>query len=84
MSASEIMSEIKRLPAAEQAKVVRFAYHLDSERMLSGEELGMLAKRMVDATDPAEALVLRDAIMRGFYGGKYDAQKFGGSAFLPR
>lgn len=73
MSAQEIISEIQRLPLAEQAEVIEFAYRLDSERMLSGKEIGILAQRMVDATDPAEALRWRDAILRGFYGGKVDA-----------
>ena len=38
--------------------------------MLNPEELGALAKRMVKATDPAEADRLREEITRGFYGGK--------------
>ncbi len=73
MSAAQIIDEIQHLPPAEQAEVVQFAYRLDAERMLSGEEIGALAQRMVDATDPAEALLLRDALMRGFYCGNVDA-----------
>ena len=73
MSATQIIAEIQRLPPAEQAEVVQFAYRLDAERMLSGEELGVLAQRMIDATDPLEKLQLRDELTRGFYGGKPDA-----------
>ena len=73
MSASQIIEEIQRLPPTEQAEVVQFAYRLDAERMLSGEEIGALAQRMIDATDPLEKLKLRDELTRGFYGGKSDA-----------
>jgi len=38
-----------------------------SER-LSTEELGQLAKQMVEATDPAEVARLEELIIRGFYG----------------
>ncbi len=70
MNAQEIIREIETLPPEEQAKVVQFAYRLDAERQLNGHELAVLAGRMVAATDPAEALMVREEIMRGFYGGK--------------
>lgn len=73
MSAAQIIDEIQRLPPSEQAEVVQFAYRLDAERMLSGDELGGLAQRMIDVTDPLEKLKLRDELTRGFYGGKADA-----------
>jgi hypothetical protein len=73
ISATQIIEEIRRLPPTEQAEVVHFAYRLDAERMLSGEELGVLAQRMIDTTDPLEKLKLRDELTRGFYGGKPDA-----------
>jgi len=73
MSTREIIQEIERLPPAEQAEVIQFAYRLDAERMLSGKELGELAQRMIDATDPAEKLRIRDEMLRGFYGGSPDA-----------
>jgi hypothetical protein len=41
--------------------VIRFAYRLDSQ-----------ADKMVHASDPAEAALVRDAIVRGFY----DANSF--------
>ena len=58
------------MPPEEQAKVVRFAYQLDAERQLTGEELSALAERMVESTDPTQTAMLREAIVRGFYGGK--------------
>jgi hypothetical protein len=35
---------------------------------LSPEEIGLLAKRLAKATDPAEAAFLRERLTRGFYG----------------
>ena len=70
MNAAQIIDEIQRLPPSDQAEVVQFAYRLDAERMLSGAELGVLAQRMIDATDPMEKLRLREEMTRGFYGGK--------------
>ena len=70
MTAAKIIEEIKSLPPEQQAEVIRFAYRLDAERQLSGKELSALAKRMADATDSAEASLVREAIIRGFYGEK--------------
>lgn len=70
MTANQIIKEISTLPPEEQAKVVRFAYRLDAERRLTGEELSALAARMAASTDPAEALMVREEIVRGFYGDK--------------
>jgi predicted Zn-dependent protease len=68
VSAREIISEIRRLPPSEQAEVIQFAYRLDAERMLSGKELGKLAQRMIDTSDPIEKLRIREELTRGFYG----------------
>lgn len=68
MSANEIIREIERLPVSEQAEVIRFAYRLDAERMLSGPELAALAQRMIDESDPAAKLRIREELTRGFYG----------------
>jgi hypothetical protein len=57
----------------EQLKVVRYAYRLDAERQLTGEELSALAGRMLESTDPVQTAMIRDQITRGFYGGKPDA-----------
>jgi hypothetical protein len=73
MSASEIISEIQRLPPKEQAEVIRLVYRLDAERMLSGKELGALARRMIDTNDPVEKLRIREELTRGFYGGNPNA-----------
>ena len=68
MTASQIIEEIKRLNPAEQLGVIRFAYQLDAERQLSGDELSSLAERMVNTADPSEQARIRDQIIRGFYG----------------
>ena len=73
MSAREIISEIQRLPPAEQAEVIQFAYRLDAERMLSGKELAALAQRMIDTVDPVEKLRIRGKLTRGFYDGSSHA-----------
>ena len=67
MTAREIIEEIKRLDPKEQFGVIRFAYQLDAERRLTGKELAQLAERMVNATDPAEEALIREAMIRGFY-----------------
>ncbi len=68
MTAVEIIEEIKRLPKADQNRVIEFARNADENRQLSPDELGKLAKQMVEAKDPAEADRLKEEIMRGFYG----------------
>jgi hypothetical protein len=42
MRAAEVIDDIKQLPPAEQAEVIRFAIGLARDRQLSGEELGQL------------------------------------------
>ena len=68
MTASQIIEEIKRLDPKEQLGVIRFAYQLDAERHLTGNELSSLAERMVNTTDATEAARIRETIVRGFYG----------------
>ena len=68
MTAAKIIDAIKHLPPKEQVEVIQFAYRLDAERQLTGKELSALAERMTRATDPAEAALVREAIVRGFYG----------------
>ena len=70
VTAQQIIEEIKRLDPKEQLGVIRFAYQLDAERQLSGEELSKLATRMTETDDVAEAAMIREAIVRGFYGTK--------------
>lgn len=69
MTAVQIIEEIKRLPKEEQTKVLEFVRQAGQEPPLSPEELGQLAKRMVETSDPAEADRLQEQIQRGFYGG---------------
>ena len=68
MTASQVIHELEALPPDEQAEVIRFAYRLDAGRQLTGPELSSLADKMVHASDLAEATLVRDAIVRGFYG----------------
>jgi hypothetical protein len=73
MTATQIIEEIKRLGPEDQVGVIRFAYKLDAERQLTGEELSGLAERMVNTTDPAEQARIREQIIRGFYGRRQNA-----------
>jgi len=68
VTARQIIEEIKRLNPREQLGVIRFAYQLDAERHLTGNELSSLAERMVHARDAVEAAAVREMIVRGFYG----------------
>ena len=68
MTAQQIIEEIKRLDPQEQLGIIRFAYQLDAERKLSGGELSSLAVRMTATDDAAEAAIIRESIIRGFYG----------------
>ena len=68
MTAAQIIEEIKRLDPKDQAGGIRFAYQLDAERKLTGNELSSLAGRMAETNDPTEAAMIREAIVRGFYG----------------
>jgi hypothetical protein len=70
VTARQVIEEIKHLSRQEQAEVIRFAYRLDAERQLSGQELSALAKRLASTSDVAEAALVREAIMHGFYSGK--------------
>ena len=73
MTATQIIEEIKRLGPEDQVGVIRFAYKLDAERQLTGDELSGLAERMVNTTDPAEQARIREQIIRGFYGRRQNA-----------
>lgn len=68
MTAAQIMHEIECLPPVERAKVVRYARQLPVKQPLSGTELTELARRMVDAAEPAEAQSLKADLIKGFYG----------------
>ena len=68
MTVSKIIEEIEKLSPAEQAEVTRYVYNLDAKRQLSGTDLGALAERLKQTDDPLEAILVREAILRGFYG----------------
>jgi hypothetical protein len=63
VTATQIIEEIKRLGPEEQVGVIRFAYQLDAERQLTGDELSRLAECMVNTTDPAEQARIREEIV---------------------
>ena len=73
MTATQIIEEIKRLDPQQQLGVIRFAYQLDAERQLTGDELSGLAEHMVRTTDPEEQAKIREQIIRGFYGQRQNA-----------
>ena len=68
MTATAVIEEIEQMPPEEQSRVLDFAFELARKRQLTGEELGVLVKRMVDSKVPAEVKKLRKEIHRGFYG----------------
>ena len=68
MKAAEVIEEIKQLQPDEQAQVIQFAVELARRRQLSAKELGDMAERLAQATDPAEVARLKSAMTRGFYG----------------
>jgi hypothetical protein len=69
VTSAAIIEEIKQLPPAEQAEVIRFTVGLAQNRQLTGKELGELADRLAASNDPAEIIRLKSAMTRGFYGG---------------
>jgi len=74
VTATQIIEEIKRLDPQQQLGVIRFAYQLDAERQLTGDDdLSGLAERMMRTTDPAEQAKIREQIIRGFYGQRQNA-----------
>ena len=68
MTATAVIEEIEQMPPEDQSRVIQFAIELARKRQLTGQELGELAKRMVETKDPAEAGRLEEEIVRGFYG----------------
>jgi hypothetical protein len=68
MTATTVIEEIEKMPPEDQSRVIQFAIELARKRQLSGEELGVLARRMVESDDPAEIARLKSALTRGFYG----------------
>jgi len=67
MTSLEVIDQIKRLPKDERQKVIDYARRADPQR-LSPDELGEIARRMIETPDEQEAQRLREDFMRGFYG----------------
>lgn len=84
MTAVEIIEEIKRLPRDEQNQVIEFAHHAGEGRQLNPEELGSLAKRMVETPNAAEGDRLQEEIVRGFYGDEPCETNFLGNGNLQK
>ncbi len=68
MTAAKVIEEIKLLAPNDQAQVIQFAFELARSRQLTAQELGELADRLAESTDPAEIVRLKSAMTRGFYG----------------
>jgi len=68
VSSAAIIKGIRELPPAEQLEVIRFAIDLAQTRQLTADELGDLAEKLANATDPTEIGRLRSAMKCGFYG----------------
>jgi hypothetical protein len=68
MTANAVIEEIEKMPPEDQSRVIQFVIELAQRRQLTGEELGVLARRMVESDDPAEITRLKSALTRGFYG----------------
>jgi hypothetical protein len=68
MTAATVIEEIKHLAPNEQAEVIQFAVELARSRQLTAQELGELAERLAESTDPAEIIRRKSAMTRGFYG----------------
>ena len=68
MTAAKVIEEIDDLAPEEQAKVIEYALQLARRRQLSADELGELADRLANTSDPAEIIRLKSAMTRGFYG----------------
>jgi hypothetical protein len=84
MTAVEIIDEIKRLPRAEQNRVIDFVRKAGEAHPLTPDELGELAKKMVEAKDPAEADRLQAEFVRGFYGEQLDGALPPGPSVAPQ
>ena len=70
MTATQVIAEIKALPPQGREEVLRFTRTLETGRMLSPGELGVLGEKLANATDEQEALRLREEIATRFYGAK--------------
>jgi hypothetical protein len=68
MDARQIMAEILALPASERARVIEFTSALKFDGALPPERLAKLAQRLADSEDTESGLLLKEELVRGFYG----------------
>lgn len=68
MSAAQIIEQIKALPSLERLEVASFARTIKLGRMLTGDELAVIAQRLAAASDREEIEMLKDALRSGWYG----------------
>ena len=68
VSAAQIIEQIKALPTLDQLEVASFARAFKPDRMLTGDELAVIAQRLADAIDLEEVATLKDALRWGWYG----------------
>jgi hypothetical protein len=68
VSAAQIIEQIKALPTVDRLEVASFARAYKPDRMLTGDELALIAQRLADAVDPAEIEALKDALPWGWQG----------------
>jgi hypothetical protein len=68
ITAAKVIDEIKNLAPGDQTEVIQFTFELARRRQLSPDELGELAEKLAQSSDPAEITHLRTAMTRGFYG----------------
>jgi hypothetical protein len=73
VNARDVIAEIQRLPTAKQEQVMKLTVALEQDRRLSGDEIDVLVARLLATTDSVEKALLRETIVRGFYGGPADA-----------
>lgn len=67
MTSSEVIAEIKRMPAEERQKVIHYTRLVENEQ-LTLEELEPILKAMAESTDPAQQERLQAEFLRGYYG----------------
>jgi hypothetical protein len=68
MTATEIIEEIKHLPAHGRAEVESFIRNDDAKIRLTPTELGKLAKNLAESNDSTETSQIEESIVGGFYG----------------
>lgn len=66
VTAAKVIEHIKGSNPGDQVEVIQFALRLARTRPLTSQELGTLADRLAEATDPAEIRRLKSAMTRGF------------------